>query len=235
MFEPGLYKSRRARLKTLVNNGIALFQGNVESPMNYPANTYHFRQDSSFSYFFGLNQPGLAGIIDFDTGDDYLFGNDIEMDDIIWMGDQPSMNERGSMVGIKNVLSTDKLQGFLQKGKKIHYLPPYRGETILHLSQLLDLSYQEIKDQTSMDLIQAVVELRSVKEEVEIGEIERMVNVAYDMHTTAMKMAFEGTYEREISGVIEGIALAGGGMTSFPIILTINGQILHNHYHGNML
>jgi len=235
MFNNSVYTNRREKLRSRIKDGIGFFPGNNESPMNYQANTYHFRQDSSFMYFFGLNQPGLSGIIDFETGEDYLFGNDVTMDDIIWMGDQPSMNERGSMVGIKNVLSTDKLQGFLQKGKKIHYLPPYRGETILHLSQLLDLSYQEIKDQTSMDLIQAVVELRSVKEEVEIGEIERMVNVAYDMHTTAMKMAFEGTYEREISGVIEGIALAGGGMTSFPIILTINGQILHNHYHGNML
>jgi len=239
MFEPGLYKSRRARLKTLVNNGIALFQGNVESPMNYPANTYHFRQDSSFSYFFGLNQPGLAGIIDFDTGDDYLFGNDIEMDDIIWMGDQPSIAERAKSVGVNKTFPSDKLKDHLTKvlseGRKIHYLPPYRGETLIQLHHLLGKPSDMIKQESSPELIKTVVMLRSVKDEYEIEEIESMVGVTYDMHTTAMKMAYPGIYEREIAGKIEGIALSGGGAVAFPVILTINGQILHNHDHSNIL
>lgn len=239
MFESSVYKNRRDQLKTLVKNGIAFFPGNEESPMNYPANTYHFRQDSSFSYFFGLIQPGLAGIIDFDSGNDNLFGNDIGMDDIIWMGDRSSMKERATTVGIDQTFPKDKLGEYLGKiiseGRKVHYLPPYRGETLIYLHHLLEKPIDAIRQESSPELIKSVVMLRSVKDENEIMEIESMIEVTYDMHTTAMKMAQPGVYEREIAGRIEGIALSSGGAVAFPVILTINGQILHNHYHGNML
>ena len=239
MFKSDVYKNRRAQLKTLVKNGVAFFPGNEESPMNYPANTYHFRQDSSFSYFFGLTQPGLAGIIDFDSGDEYLFGNDVGMDDIIWMGHQPTMKERANTIGVDQTLQKDKLGEFLGKiisdGRKIHYLPPYRGETLIQIHHLLGKPLDIIRQESSPELIKAVVMLRSVKDENEIREIESMIKVAYDMHTTAMKMAYPGVYEREIAGRIEGIALSSGGPVAFPVILTINGQILHNHDHSNIL
>jgi Xaa-Pro aminopeptidase len=239
MFEKSAYKSRRDRLKKLLNNGFAFFPGNDESSMNYPANTYHYRQDSSFLYFFGLDQPGLAGIIDFESGEDYIFGNDVTMEDIVWMGNQPSIAERAAMAGVRKTLSLERLDDFIKKilkqGKKIHYLPPYRGETIIQISHLLNIPVNKVKKESSVDLIRAVISLRSVKEKVEITEIENMVNVAYEMHTTAMKMAQPGVCEREIAGKIEGIAISFGGAVPFPIILSINGQILHNHYHGNIL
>jgi Xaa-Pro aminopeptidase len=239
MFEAHIYTTRRNRLKKFFKNGVAFFPGNDESSMNYPGNTYHFRQDSSFLYFFGLDQPGLDGLIDFETGEEYIFGNDITMEDIIWMGNQPSVAERASTVGINKTLAYDKQDGFMKKiikqKKKIHYLPPYRGETIIKLARLLTVPASNVKSGASVDLIKAVVSLRSVKEDIEINEIEKMVDVAYEMHTTAMKMARPGIYEREIAGRIEGIAVSYGGGISFPIILSINGQILHNHYHGNLL
>jgi len=239
MFEANVYKSRRDRLKNLMSNGFAFFPGNDESSMNYPANTYHYRQDSSFLYFFGLDQPGLAGVIDFESGEDYIFGNDVTMEDIVWMGHQPLIKERAAKVGIKKTLPLEKLDDFISKktknGKKIHYLPPYRGETILQLTHLLGIPADKIKKESSLDLTKAVISLRSVKEKVEIADIENMVNVAYEMHTAAMKMAHPGIYEREIAGKIEGVALSLGGAVPFPIILTINGQILHNHHHGNLL
>jgi Xaa-Pro aminopeptidase len=239
MFQPEIYKNRRERLKSLINKGCAFFPGNDESSMNYPANTYHYRQDSSFLYFFGLDQPGLAGVIDFETGEDILFGNDVTMEDIVWMGSQPSMKERASMTGIEKTFPAEKLEEFIRdlrkKGRKAHYLPPYRGETFIQLSQMLGIPVGNVKKESSPELIKAVISLRSVKEKVEIEEIEKMVDVAWEMHTTAMKMAHPGIYEREIAGKIEGIALSHGGAVPFPIILSINGQILHNHYHGNIL
>jgi Xaa-Pro aminopeptidase len=239
MFEANIYKTRRNKLKGLLKNDVAFFPGNDESPMNYPANTYHFRQDSSFLYFFGLDQPGLNGLIDFESGKEYLFGDDVTMEDIVWMGAQPSIAERATQVGIDKSMPCNKLEDFLKKavkqGKKVHFLPPYRGETIIKLSYLLNIPISRVRERSSVDLIKAVISLRSVKDEVEITEIENMVDVAYEMHTTAMKMARPDIYEKEIAGKIEGIALSHGGGTAFPIILTINGQILHNHYHGNLL
>ena len=239
MFNSELYSSRRKNLRKLMNSGLLLFPGNNEAAFNYPANTYNFRQDSSFLYFFGLDHPGFAGIIDVDSGEDYFFGDDITMDDIIWMGPQPSIKKRTAQVGITNVLPYMKLSEMIQeaidKNRKIHFLPQYRGDQSIHLAEILGKKAGEIKDMASVELIKAVIKLRSIKEEEEVKEIEFALNIAYNMHTTAMKMAMPGIVEREIAGKIEGIALAEGLGVSFPVILSINGQTLHNHYHGNTL
>ena len=239
MFNPELYSSRRENLRKLMNSGLLLFPGNNEASFNYPANTYNFRQDSSFLYFFGLDYPGFAGIIDVDNGKEYFFGDDVTMDDIIWMGPQLSMKERAAKVGITNVFPYGKLNDMIKeainKKRKIHFLPPYRGEQSIQIAELLGKKAGEIKYLASVELVKAVIKLRSVKDEEEVKEIEFALNIAYNMHTTAMKMAMPGIVEREIAGKIEGIALSEGLGVSFPIILSINGQILHNHYHGNML
>ena len=215
------------------------FPGNQEVSFNYPANTYAFRQDSNFLYFFGLDQPDLAGVMDLDSGKDILFGNDVEIDDIIWMGQQPSMKERGNQIGVEEALPMNKLEetlrGAIAAGRTVHFLPPYRGETIIQISELLGYPLAEIRNQPSDQLIRGVVKLRMKKDQLEIQEMENMVDVAWLMHTTAMKMARPGTLEKEIAGTIEGIALSQACGVSFPVILTINGQTLHNHYHGNIL
>jgi Xaa-Pro aminopeptidase len=207
--------------------------------MNYAGNTYPFRQDSNFLYFFGLDHPDMAGIMDIENDKDYIFGNDVTMDDIIWMGSQPLIKDLAKEVGVKYTAPSSELGAFLQQAIKndrnIHFLPPYRGEHTILLKQLLGLLTARVKDYVSEDLIKAVVFLRSIKDEGEIAEIEKALDVTYEMYISAMKMAMPGVYEREIAGVMEGISLSKCGPVAFPIILTINGQTLHNHYHGNKL
>jgi len=239
MFPFNVYDSRRKKLRSEISSGLVLFLGNQEVPFNYPSNTYTFRQDSCFSYFFGLDHPNLAGVIDLDEGKDYLFGDDVDIDDIIWMGKQPTIKEQAAQVGVSNTAPLKDLNKFLHhvktKGRALHYPPPYRGETFIQLTELTGIPDSEIKEKASVDLIKGIIKLRMTKSDLEVKEIEKMVDVAYIMHTTAMKMAKPGVIEHEISGRIEGIALSKGGMVSFPVILTINGQTLHNHYHGNKL
>ena len=239
MFNRDVYIRRRAALRGKMKNGLALFTGNTEAPMNYPANTYHFRQDSDFLYFFGIDLPGLAGLIDFDSGEDILFGNDFDMDDIVWMGPQPTVRELASGCGIIKTVPLAKLEemiaGAISKKREIHFLPPYRGETKMFLGSVLKENPCKMKTRASADLIHAVVSLRSVKEKIEIQEIEKAVDIAYEMHVTAMKMCKPGVMEQEIFGTVEGIALSKGAGTSFPTILSINGQTLHNHSHNNIL
>ncbi len=239
MFKVEAYTKRRNKLKNYFGNGIALFVGNVDSPMNYPANPFHFRQDSDFLYFFGLDLQGLAGVIDFDSGEDIIFGNDIDVDDIIWMGPQPTIKDLALKAGVTSTRNFDTLNDFIadaiSKGRKIHFLPPYRAETKMTLGALLKENPCQMKSIASEVLIKAVVELRSIKEDVEIEEIEKAVAIAYDMHTTAMRMCKPGVAEQEIFGTIEGIAHSQGRGPSFPIILSVNGQTLHNHNHGNIL
>jgi Xaa-Pro aminopeptidase len=239
MFAKEVYWQRRKMLRAMVGEGLILFAGNEESSMNYNANTYHFRQDSSFLYFFGINKPGFYGVCDVDNDEDILYGNDFDIDDIIWMGEQPAVSNLAAGVGIEASASLNDLGDFLKKalksGRKIHLLPPYRGDHFLALAQQMGVDYEGVKIMVSQELIAAVVKLRSVKDQHELREIEKAVDVAAIMHTTAMKMAYPGNFERELAGAIEGIALSHGGPVSFPVILSMDGQTLHNHYHGNEL
>jgi len=239
MFNKEVYINRRNNLRKEVQSGVALFLGNVDCAFNYPANQYHFRQDSHFLYFFGLQNPGFAGVIDFDKGKDYIFGNDFDIDDIIWMGVQPKVKDLAAEAGIENTAPytnlADFIAGVLKEGRKVHFLPPYRGETIIELTSLLGIPNADVKGAASVELIKGVVKLKEIKSDEEIAEIEKAIDVAYDMHTTSMKMAMPGTVEQEIAGAIEGISLALAGPVSFPIILSQDGQTLHNHSHHNTL
>lgn len=239
MFSKEIYTQRRKKLKEQLSGGIILLPGNSDVPFNYPANIYSFRQDSSFLYFFGVKQPDIIGIIDIDSGEDYMFGNNIDIDDIIWMGELPLLKEFAHKNGVNKTFNLSDADTYIAKalsqGRKIHFLPVYRASTKLQLEKLLGIPAAEINNNVSEELIKAVVKLRSVKESCEIEEIERTVDVAYKMHTTAMKMAMPGFKEQEIYGKIEGIALAHGGPVSFPVILSVNGQILHNHHHENII
>jgi len=239
MFKSDAYIKRREELRKKIKSGLALFIGNTEAPMNYPDNTYHFRQDSDFLYFFGLDLPGFAGLMDMDSGKDWIFGNDFDMDDIIWTGPQPTVKELALKCGISNTAAMARLEetvkDALAKRRKLHFLPPYRGESKIILGSILKENPCQMKTLASVDLIKAVVSLRVIKEKAEVEEIEKAVDIAYEMHVTAMKMCKSGVKEQEIFGTIEGIALAKGGGTAFPVILSINGQTLHNHAHGNIL
>jgi Xaa-Pro aminopeptidase len=239
MFKSEVYARRREELHKKMKKGIAIFISNSEAPMNYPDNTYHFRQDSDFLYYFGLDLPGLTGYMDFDSGKDRLYGNDYDIQDIIWMGPQPTVKALALKCGIAETLPLAKLEDHIHEAlslkRKIHFLPPYRGETKMTLGRILKENPCQMKTKASVDLIKAVISMRSIKEKIEIDEIEKAVNIAYDMHVTAMKMCKPGVREQEIFGTLEGIALAKGAGTSFPIILSMNGQTLHNHAHGNIL
>jgi Xaa-Pro aminopeptidase len=239
MFQKEVYINRRNRLKEKISEGLILLLGNNDSPMNYPDNIYHFRQDSTFLYFFGLDTQGLAGVIDVDNNREILFGDDLSLGHIIWMGPQPTMAEKSQQAGVSHVVPMKDLavvvEEALKKGRKVHFTPPYRGENIMWLSDLLGVPHGAVKEKSSLELINACIALRSVKEACEIEEMERHMATAYEMHTTAMKMAQPGVTEQAITGAIEGISMSGGGMVSFPVICSIHGETLHNHYHGNTL
>jgi Xaa-Pro aminopeptidase len=234
MFDKSTYQSRRQRLKTQVGHGLILLLGNEESSMNYKDNFYHFRQDSSFLYFFGLDRAGLVGIIDIDNDRDILFGNELTLDEIIWMGPQPSLAEQAGAVGLSVVEPLAGIGSFLisagSNSQPIHYLPPYRPENSLKLSAWLGVSPAALKREFSVSLVKAIVAQRSIKSSEEIGEIEKAVDITAAMHLAAIKGAREGMSEAQLAGILQGIAVSAGGNLSFPIILTVNGQVLHNHF-----
>ena len=239
MFSKETYINRRNKLKSDVKSGILLFLGNDESGMNYADNTYHFRQDSTFLYFFGSDYAGLNAIIDIDENCEIIFGDELTIDHIVWMGSQPTIKEKSEHVGIHETKPASQLKDYLQtaiaKGRQIHYLPPYRPEHQIKLFELLSIMPSQANAGQSIDFVKAVVNQRNYKSQEEIVLIEDAVNITAEMHLAAMRMARAGMKESEIAAAVQQVAIAAGGQLSFPVIATINGQTLHNHYHGNTL
>jgi Xaa-Pro aminopeptidase len=239
MFDKRIYIQRREELSNRMSSGIVFVLGNQEVPMNYSSNPYYFRQDSTFLYYFGLDLPGLAGLIDVDENIAIIFGDDINLDDIIWMGPQEALKDQATQVGIERVSPTGELKKVLQKavdeGRRLHLLPPYRGEHFVTYDSLLGLKRESVLKKVSTNLIQEVINQRSVKIEEEVEEIEKAHAITLEMHKTAMRMAKAGIYEYDIAGTIEGIALRAGGHVAFPVILSRRGEILHNLHHHNLL
>jgi Xaa-Pro aminopeptidase len=238
VFPTEIYAGRRARLTSRFDDGLLLFPGNVESPMNYADNCFRFRQDSAFLYYFGLDQPDLAAVIDIDTGGATIFGDELTIDHIVWMGDLPTIAQRAERVGVTETRPraalADVIDAALASGRQVRFLPPYRADTVLRLSELLGAPPEEIAARASTDLIRAVVDQRNVKAPEEIEEIEKAVTTSVAMHEAAIRMVRPGMREAEVAAEVERVAVAAGGRLSFPVIATIHGETLHNHAHTNI-
>ena len=239
MFDKSIYQSRRKKLKEQVGQGLILLLGNEESSMNYKDNLYDFRQDSSFLYFFGMDRPGLAGVIDIDHDKEMIYGKDLTLDEIVWTGPQPSLAEQAEPAGITDTRPSASLASDLvaarSAGRTVHFLPPYRPENILKISGWLGMPPIACKEHASIVLVRAVVAQRSTKSPEEVLQIDAAVNVTAEMHLAAIKGARDGMTEAQLAGVLHGIAVSSGGNLAFPIILTVNGQVLHNHYGNTVM
>ncbi len=240
MFSKDIYIQRRNALKRAVGSGILLFLGNEEQPVNYTDNQYYFRQDSSFLYFFDFHRnAGVSAIMDIDNNREVIFGDELTIDDIVWTGHLPTLKETAELVGVTEVLPVSSLAGILKdaisKGRKVHFLPPYRAEHFLKNESLLGIKPEVQKESASVEFIKAVVNLRNIKKPEEIEQIDKAAAISMQMHINAMRCAREGMKEYEVMSVVHRTALENGGQLSFPIICTTHGETLHNHSYGNLL
>jgi len=239
MFSRDTYVSRRTALASRFDSGLLVLPGNNESPMNYADNCYAFRQDSTFLYYFGLDQPELAAVIDVDAGSATVFGDELTIDHIVWMGDLPTIAARAEQVGVSDTRPLADVSQMVADaraaGREVHYLPPYRTDTTLWLADLMAMAPAAVEAGASTDFVRAVVDQRVFKSDEEVAEIERAVETSVAMHEAAIRMARPGMTEADIAAEVGRIAAAAGGRTSFPIIATIHGQTLHNHVHVNTL
>lgn len=234
MFSKETYVNRRAELKKLVKSGIIILFGNNESPANFPANGYYpFRQDSTFLYYFGPKRDGLVGVIDVDNDKELLIGNDIDIDDIVWYGSVDSVHDMAEHAGVKESAPMKQLQvicdNAMKEKRTIHFLPPYRHDTMIQIFDLLGIHPSKQRVAASVELIKAVVKMRSTKEQQEIEEIERACAIGYKMHTTAMRVTKPGVTEKYVGGQVNGIANSYGAMVSFPTIFSQHGEIMHGN------
>ena len=238
MFNKEVYIERRAQLKKLVKSGIIVLFGNNESPNNYPSNAYYpFRQDSSFLYYFGQKRDGLVGVIDIDNDKEYLIGDDIDIEDIVWYGSVDSVADMAAQVGVTNTAPMNKLKEILSPllsggaggGLPIHFLPPYRHDTKIQIMDLLGIHPSQQKEAASLPLIKAVVKMRATKTPEEIEELERASEIGYLMHTTAMRITRPGVTEKYVGGQVDGIAHSYGSQVSFATIFSQHGEIMHGN------
>lgn len=239
MFPQLTYTARRKALQEKVGKGLILLFGNEESPMNYTDNAYRFRQDSTFLYYFGISRPGLVAIIDIEENQEVIFGDEYTVEDYVWRGPQPTIQEQAAQVGVEKVLPLQQITALLGRAllaqRPIHFLPLYRAENKIKLQEWIGIATQEVANQYSLDLVKAVISQREYKSEEEIADLERAVDVSVDMHIAAMKCARPGMTEAQVTAEVHRVALAAGGNISFAIIATVDGQTLHNHSHRNTI
>ena len=234
MFEKEVYASRRAQLMKLVKTGVILLFGNNDSPNNCPANAYYpFRQDASFRYYFGQVRDGLVGVIDVDAGTEMLVGNDIDIEDIVWYGSVDSVASMATQVGVAQSAPMARLADIVNQakaqGRKIHFLPPYRHDIQIQIMDLTGIHPSKQREAASLELIHAVVEMRSVKTPLEIAELEKASVIGYKMHTTAMRLTKPGVTEKFVGGQVDGIAHSYGAQVSFATIFSQHGEIMHGN------
>jgi Xaa-Pro aminopeptidase len=239
MFKPTTYINRRKKLKEQLKSGVVIFPGNAESPMNYTDNTYAYRQDSSFLYFWGLDFPGFTAVLDIDNDEEIIYGYDYTVDDIVWMGPQETLAEKAKKVGVNKSEPLEniekRIKDALRLGRKIHYLPQYRHDNLIQIEKITGTHNSLVNDFSSKKLIKAVVAQRTFKSEEEVVEIEKALYISYEMYKLAMKNTKIGMVEKEIAGAVEGLVLSKGSLISFPIIFTIHGEVLHGHSHENLM
>ncbi len=239
MFPELTYIQRRKRLREQLDFGLLLFLGNDESPRTYAGCPYPFRQDSSFLYYFGLNEPSLAAVVDLDKGTECLFGNDPTVEEIVWTGPQQTLKEKAQRVGVAQTAPSEKLATMLteanRKNRAIHFLQQDRPENVLKLFRLLNIAPRDVPARVSESFTRAVIAQRAVKSAEEIEQIEAALDISYEMQTTAMRLARPGMVEREIAGAMEGIVASHGVQLAFPTIFSIHGETLHNPYHDNVM
>ena len=248
MFAKDVYVRRRQTLidsmKAQGASGIALFIGNVDSPAQYRDNCYKFRQDSSWLYYFGIDEPRYAAILDLDSGAETLYADDVEIDDIIWMGPMPSVASVAAGVGVCSSAPygalDDAVANARSLGRKVHFLPASRYYNAMKLGSLLGLDPYETFSKgksgcpaASAEMVRAVVGMRLVKEDIEIAELDHACMLGQQMHTIARKGIVVGVKEQEIVGAMEALTLAKGWGVSFATILTQHGEIFHCHSHEN--
>ena len=240
MIAAEIYSRRRKRLSADIGTGVILFLGNSQSPINFRDNVYPFRQDSSFLYFWGFENPGLTAVIDVDASSEMIFGNDMTLEESVWAGPQPSLVSLCKKAGIKAVEPADQLEGTLTKamnsGRQVHFLPQFRADNILKLSRLLNTNPEAVRAGTSPEMIRAVVSQRSIKSDQEIDQIEKAIDISHRIQILAMKMASPGMVEQEVVGAMESLVYAeGSSRMAFPTIFSIRGDVLHNPYHKNTM
>lgn len=246
MFSKEVYARRRQTLVAKMadsaaegKRGIALFIGNTEAPAQYKDNCYKFRQDSTWLYFFGIDQPLYAAIIDLDNGNETIFANDVEIGDIIWMGPQPSVASVAASVGVEKSASYTDLNAAVAKvlaeGRPVHFVKPSRYYNTMKIASLLGCGTDEVAGRFSLALTKAIISMRLVKEDCEIEVIDDACNLGYEMHTVARNSIVPGIIEQEIVGKMDGVTLSKGWGVSFPTILTQHGETLHNHLHDKII
>ena len=239
LFPPATFRDRRRRLSTDVGSGLILFLGNDEVGMNYTANVYPFRQDSSFLYFWNVDQPGLAALIDVESGQETLFGDDVSLADVVWSGPQSSIADRAAQGSVAATAPAaalaERVAAAVQKGRPVHFLAPYRADHTVKLAALLGIASSAVTENRSTSLHQAVVAQRLYKTPEEVAEIELAVDVSREMYVAAMHSAAPGRKEHEIVAEIARVVMARGCTYAFPPICSVHGETLHNPFYGNTL
>jgi len=236
---PEIFRQRRTIIREQAGGDMILWLGHILQPRNYADNAYPFRQNSHFLYYTGLAEPDMAMLSFPEFNHDVLFTKPTSIDDIVWTGPKPSPEDLAREAGIDTVEDIERLREHIAKAQsrniKIHYLPPYQYSALFRLAQLLNVEIGEVVPNSSQALMEMVAGQRSIKSDIEVAEIEEALSVTDRMHRACMAAVRPGMRASELAGLIQGIALSSDLQQAYPPIVTVRGEVLHNHSYDEIL
>jgi len=239
MFDKEIYLQRRDYLTSKMGTGSILLLGNDEVGMNYQDNIYHFRQDSTFLYYLGVDRPGLAATIDVNSGNTTIFGTNPTIDDIVWTGPQKLLEDFAAESGVTDARPYSELNEHISsgiaEGEIYHFIPPYRYKHTIQLAEIFEKPVSWVKESFSLELTKSIVKQRLIKGPEEVDQLDKAATITANMHQRAMEFATPGMKEQDVMAEVYKVALAEGPGISFPPIVSVRGEVLHNHSYTNTL
>ena len=232
------YVRRRQSLREAVREGVILIPASTTA-WRSADNRWPFRQSSHLLYLVPIIRPGLLLALDVDNGRDILFAPAEDPDDLVWHGPNPAIREEAAAVGIDDVRDGSDLPQFLNEvrgvGRPIHLPPIFQPGVREEVAGWLGIAPEGVQARVSEELIRALGEQRLIKDEQEIGEIERALNVTAEMFRAAMQVARPGISEAAVRGEMARVVLGANMTFSFNPIVTVEGEVLHKETYHNTL
>ncbi len=233
------YVQRRERLLRLLDRPLVLLAGG-EISRNYPANPYPFRADSNFLYFFERPEPGAAAFFDPSDLTVTLFLPERTVADALWHGALEPFGEARERHQVHQVLPVEGLEAsvaLLAKGRAVDALAVADWKTTRRAAALVmqDLAFDDDQKVGRWEVLRALATLRLKKDAVELRHIAATAEVTREAHLLAMRHTRPGVTEQHLAGLVEGAFARAGCVPAYGTILSVRGEVLHNHGHRGTL
>lgn len=227
------HRARRARVAERLGDTAALVPAGAAPPRNYAANTYDFRAGSHFLYLVGQPIEEAMALLDGDRCTVFVPPTDPE--GALWHGPQPGIGSLADALGCE-VRTLDALPAALRETPRVATVPAIDAATRSRQAEILGRAVDPAHP-TDADarLADALVATRLVHDEAAVAGLREAARATAAAHAAGMAATRPGIREWEVVAAMRHALAQHGAGTAYPPIVTVHGEVLHNHAHHHLL